>query len=498
MNKKNISITIDDIMVKNTPDGMSFTIDSAPALNRLANISDPIQAVKPVSKQSETTDDVSASDSVSKLNSILDKRKENTASLLADILAEALHPFKKEDDLYCYRHGVYVKCTKKKMLELIHDIIGERTGKVSMREQTQSVDLLIASTPQTDSIPHHPNLLNVKNGILDISKMTVMPHNPSYKFTYQLSLDYNPKAACPKFIKDMINISANKSGYYEHLQEYCGYLISDYPILKEFGLFIGPPNTSKSFVAAIIRMIIGNEYVNAVDMKKLNHEYYLASMCSKKLNICSDMGSAPLSDFGILKQLTSSDDAIQIRNIFSSTKSILDRPKLLFAANQYPNITASMENMKALFARSHIIPFDYKIKKKNRIDGYAQILFEEEGEGILNWMLEGYVRFLKNGRKFTKCFAVQQARDEFKRTYSLAVDFVDECLEFKKKGKVFTCELNEALQEYAEDHNVPYNPIYMKQLRGILFSMGIENKKIRKKKKTLQGFEGIEFRRFML
>ena len=70
-----------------------------------------------------------------------------------------------------------------------------------------------------------------------------------------------------------------------HIQEVFGYLISDCPPLKEFLLFYGPSNTSKSVLAAIIRGIIGNEYVSSVNIRDLNNEYYLASLCDKRLNV---------------------------------------------------------------------------------------------------------------------------------------------------------------------------------------------------------------------
>ncbi|MCI8404730.1 MAG: hypothetical protein HFE49_07480 [Clostridia bacterium] len=432
-----------------------------------------------------------------KLNKLAEEAEETIPSLISKAVDEGFHPFIYNDDLYIYKSGVYNIQTKKGMLaEIRHVIPPETLDKIPINAQKNAIELVFARAERIDSIPRHYDLLNVRNGIYDILNDVLLPHDPKYKMNYILQVNYNPEAKAEKFMIFIDKTFKGRQKLIANVQETSGYLISDCPPIKEFILLKGESNTAKSAYTQIAKNMYGWQYINSVTMKDLTNEYYLSTMCSKKLNICGESESTVLRDLTIIKQLTSPDDSMQVRKIRQDTKLITDKPKMVFACNHYPVLMSTVENLDAFFNRVHIIPFDNIVPKEEQIEGYADMLFREEGEGILLWMLEGYRRFLANGKKFTISKCIVKAQDEYRNSYRLPDLFVKEAIKFSPDKKVFTSELTEHLKEFCEYNDIKYRPEYLEAVRRILHTRGIANKKIRKGKKTKQGFDGIKLQEY--
>ncbi len=62
--------------------------------------------------------------------------------------------------------------------------------------------------------------------------------------------------------------------------------------------------------------------------------------------------------------------------------------------NHKPTIAAGGESF---FRRLRLLPFLHTVPEDQKIIGLANILLEEEGPGILNWVIAGAVDVLKNG-----------------------------------------------------------------------------------------------------
>lgn len=432
-------------------------------------------------------------DALSQLNIRAEKAKETVSSLISKVVEENLHPFINNNDLYIYRKGVYDIQTKKGMLgELRHVIPPETLDKISVNAQKNAIELVFARAEKIDSLPRYPEYLNLQNGVLRVEDNVLLPHDPNYKMTYKLQVNYNPEAKAEKFMAFINQTFGGRKKLIANVQETTGYLISDCPPIKEFLLLKGESNTAKSAYTSILKNMLGCQYVNAVSLKDLNNEYYLSTMCSKKLNICGESSSIVLKDLSTIKQLTSPDDSIQVRQIRQATQMITDKPKMVFASNHYPVLVSDIEDLDAFFNRVHIIPFDNVVPKSEQIVGFADMLCQEEGEGILLWILEGYRRFLENGKKFTASKRIIKAQDEYRNSYQLPDMFVKEAIKFSSDKKVFTAELIKHLKDYCEYKNIEYRQEYLDVVRRILRSRGIMNKKVRKKNKTKQGFYGIK------
>lgn len=423
----------------------------------------------------------------------LSERQEKVTVSIAKLIMDVFDTFIYNGNLYYYCDGLYhMHSTKTMLLELKNVVPKEILDKLTMREQKEIVDILFTRSRTLEELPKYKNLLNVENGIYDVVNDRLIKHSSRYIFTYKLKVRYNPRTECNKFQKVIEQSMMGDYSWKMHLQEYMGYAISDYPLKKEFILFFGKKDTSKSLIAGILRKIIGDEYVSALDLTHLGDERYLAHMYSKRMNICTDMSSVVLRNLSHIKQLTSVSDAYMVKGVGKQPMMVSQKPKMLFASNHYPKLISETEDLKAYFTRVHVIPFRYEVPPEEQIVDYVDILFENESEGILLWIIEGYRRFLKNDGNFTSCRAVNKAKEEYENEYVLPIKFAKERLKLIPNKKAFSKEIQDALIEFCEERNIEFKPEYMQRLRKHLTSIGIENKKIRKKDITLQGFDGVK------
>lgn len=433
-----------------------------------------------------------------KLATVKETGEIKVPAVLAEAYIKKLNPFVYNEGFYIYVNGYYRLMNKKEALSVLHSVIEEDIlDKISIRAQKESIELAIAKAPRVDALPHYPNLLNVQNGIYDIENDQLIEHNPDYRMIYKLAVSYNPKAKADRFLKCIKQQFGKHKKLKLNFQETMGYLISDLPALKEFTYFFGESNTGKSFYLALLRKMTGESNVNSVGLSQLNQEFYLASMVTKKLNICSEIGSKALNDLWVIKSLTGSDDAIQVRQIRQATKLVTDKPKMVFAGNHFPVLVSDVENLDAFFNRIHIIPFDKVIPKEKQVEGLSDILYNEEAEGILLWMIYGYRRFLKNGLKFTESNRIRKVHNEYQCYYMIPFNFIKEHLKISSGVKEFTADVEKALRLYCDKYDCHYKPEYLESVRRYLVKHGVQNKKVDKKikknkHKQKQGFYGVE------
>ena len=433
-----------------------------------------------------------------KLKDLAQNKAEKPAAIIAEAFLGELNPFVYNEDFYIYVDGYYNPVNKKEALSVLHSVIdSDILDKISVRAQREAIDLSIAKAPRLDALPHYPNLLNVQNGIYDIENDRLIEHSPDYRMTYKLAVSYNPEAKADRFLECIEHQFGKHKKLKLNFQETMGYLISDLPALKEFTYFFGESNTGKSFYLALLRKITGESNINSVGLTQLNQEFYLASMINKKLNVCAEIGSKALNDLWLIKSLVGSDDAIQVRQIRQATKLVTEKPKMVFAGNHFPVLISDVENLDAFFNRIHIIPFDKVIPKEKQIEGLSDILYNNEAEGILLWMLDGYRHFLKNGMKFTASNRIRKIHNEYQRYYMIPFNFIKEQLVLSPSDKEFTEDVEKALKHFCKHHGYSYKPEYLENVRHYLVKHGVANKKVDKKikkgkHKQKQGFYGVK------
>lgn len=239
-------------------------------------------------------------------------------------------------------------------------------------------------------------LINLKNGTLEISPngFNLRPPDSKDFLTYQLDFEYDQNADCPiwlNFLEEMQpDLEAQKV-----LAEYMGYIFTRHLKLEKVLVLYGSGGNGKSVFFDVMCALLGKENISHYSLSELNEEHYRAAIHNKILNYGSEIdGNKIMPD--IWKKL-SSGESISMRQKYGNPYNSDKYAKLLFNCNTLPNVK---EYTEAYFRRYLIIPFDQKPKSKDI--SLAKKIIKNEMAGVLNWILIGLDRLLKNN-DFTKC-----------------------------------------------------------------------------------------------
>ncbi len=319
--------------------------------------------------------------------------------LAAHLVTQKYHilEFAENRSTYLYSGGVYVPYAREFLEgELIRwfEPFRKKNMRPVMNTQTVREILNIAFTlNRTDMsvLDRQPLMLNVPNGLIDLTTGELTAHNPEIISLSQIEAVYSPKAECPRFMEYLDGVIDSK--YHPALQEMFGYTLwPGYPLHKAFMLY-GPPRTGKSTMLGVIRGLLGSQAVSTVDLQRLtgaNHVVW--ELFGKRANIHGDLPRSVVLEPSEFKVLTGGD-TVRGEQKFKDGFSFNNQAKIIYGSNYIPALRFDDD----AFYKRWVI-FQFKRSFEETGDSRLKEKLTEPGElsGILNWSLEGLERLRSN------------------------------------------------------------------------------------------------------
>src|SRR5262249_432085 len=109
--------------------------------------------------------------------------------------------------------------------------------------------------------------INLKNGILDLEKLTLSEHTPDYLFPNQFVIDWDPKAPCPltdEFLARIMDEDAVTTFY-----EILGYCLVPNIEYQKALLIYGRGGNGKSTLLEYIQAFLGDTNCSSVSLHTL-------------------------------------------------------------------------------------------------------------------------------------------------------------------------------------------------------------------------------------
>ena len=326
-----------------------------------------------------------------------------------------LHPYAAiNDSVYLYQNGVYKKTNNQyiRAFAQTHYITNEQESATEhMRREFLGT---IKSSMQKDpEWPEHStkNLINFKNGVLNIKTKKFNPHSPQYGFFNKLSYNYDPEAPTPTaWNKMMTNITQNDPRLAATLQEYIGYCLSGDPIWIHKGLLLlGEGENGKSTFIDVIRLLLGDDACSTVPVDELGNEYSRDMLYGKLANISEENSFKNLNSEA-LKNLISGGTLIA-RPIYQQPYAFKNKAKFIISFNE---LVPTGDKSHGFSRRLLITPFN-AIFNKSHPDFDPHILDKIKNElpAIFNLCLDAYQK-VKKEKAFTMSQASIDAINEFK------------------------------------------------------------------------------------
>jgi len=249
--------------------------------------------------------------------------------------------------------------------------------------------------------------INLQNGTLTVcadGAVQLREFRPEDFLRYQLAFDYDPAAIFPKWKAYLDDVQPDRESQ-RVLAEAAALAFTPSSVLKleKIPVLHGPGSNGKSVFQDTFRAVLGRENVSGHSLKLLTgNENARADLQDRLINISSEIGG--IADSEVFK-LLASGEPVSAKILYQDVHTMEDYGRLVCNANKLP---AEVENSHAFFRRFLIIPFSVTIDPAKKDTNLSKKIVETELPGVLNWILEGLARLLKQN-DFSPCAAADQA-----------------------------------------------------------------------------------------
>ena len=334
------------------------------------------------------------------------------------------------------------------------------------------------------------NLINFKNGVLNILTGEFTTNRNKWIFDYVLSVNYIENCTekdCPNFMR-FIKTSAGL----ENLQ--CilisiGYAISSLLHVKKAIFLFGETDGGKSTLLIFISNAVAPELVSNINFQQLSNGYFVIQLLGKKLNISYDNSSKPMDNEQMFKSIVACE-RISARAIRENPVQFVPTAKMFFASNKpytYKNPDL------ALYRRMVFIPFEYSVPPEKQDKELLQKL-EQERDVVFSLAARTLKEFVKSGYDF-KMSPKAQAYLESRIAALHSVDgFLDDRTLVDEQGSVSAATLYEGYKIWCNENALDVVDKAEFKENVLAFNPNIEYKKVGPKNKRVWGFKGIRLK----
>ncbi|GAB6395429.1 MAG: DNA primase [Bacteroidales bacterium] len=257
----------------------------------------------------------------------------------------------------------------------------------------------LESSPDGFLSAKRKNAINCSNGVVVFGEegdIKFVPHSPEYNFTYCLPTAYDKDAKAPLFTGTLLKGCLPDQADRDTLMEHIGISLAPPPKPSEKILFLlGSGMNGKSTLRKVIVDVLGKENVASVSLPELLHNPNTRrELLDKPLNFPDESGGYEKKYTHEVKNLAS-ESPMQVKTLYKDTVHVSIHCKLIFPINEQP---PQGDNTYGGDRRPLILHFP------NRFDGgkakadttLAQRIIANEASGVLNLILEGRQRYLRN------------------------------------------------------------------------------------------------------
>lgn len=305
-----------------------------------------------------------------------------------------------------------------------------------------------------DDLNLYRNSINFINGVLDLDKYTLLPHDKQYFITQQLNHKFDVELLnqenidMPVWGKFLDEVFEGDQQRIDLIQEIFGYCLTTDTRYEKAFIFKGEGRNGKSTIIKTLENIVGKSNVSNVTFNDLTKPFLRATLHGKLLNTAGEMDFNNTTSSEFFKSIVSSD-SILIEN--KHEKPFMFKPfcKLLFATNGLPKLK---DRTFGYFRKLLIIPFDVTIDE-SKIDLDLEEKIQHEYPQIVAWALQGLKR-LKQNKKFTHSDKTIQTLNQYKYDNNTLMQFVDECCEIEEFSQVTKKDFVRKYENYCKSNNV--------------------------------------------
>ena len=214
----------------------------------------------------------------------------------------------------------------------------------------------------------------------------------------------------------------------------------------------GPGGNGKSTFFNALQLVLGDYAGNLsaealTSNSKKNNSPEFAELRGKRLIIAAELKEHSSLDTAVVKKLCSTD-FIQAEKKFKDPFSFKPSHTVILFTNHLPKVST---NDNGTWDRIIVVPFTQRFRNTDEeILNYAQVLYEQAGEAILQWIVDGAKQFIGSSFKIESPECVRNAIAEYRQENDWVCKFVATCCETGTGYTVSADALQRRYREYCE------------------------------------------------
>ena len=337
---------------------------------------------------------------------------------------------------------------------------------------------------------HEHMVFAAKDIWIDLETGKPIQPSPAKHISLQTQVAYDASASCPHFLQFVDQIFCGDQALIEFAQRAVGYSLTGSTAEQCFFILNGDGANGKSTFVNILAKLMGGYSKASPEQTLLANQRSgvgddLVYLSGSRFISVSELDQGQALAEAKIKRITGGDEVTgrALHGVYHRQNMI---GKIFLATNSLPDVKGRDHG---IFRRFQIIPFKRTFTPDEQ-DGSLAAKLEAELSGILNWAIEGCLKWQSEG--LAPPTIVQEQREHYRRELDTVQKFFDAELVQKIDGKIGSNELYQHNRDWCR--RMGCTAIDNRQFKASMETIeGVSWKRVRNGRFVV----GVEYRRLM-
>lgn len=336
-------------------------------------------------------------------------------SKMVNLLKDNLHIVMLNGQLHIYD---FDKCYYSMDLKFLRNCMRAMMPNIKKR---QIEEVIFHLTDTVDEVKESsPDLVLVKNGILNVKTRKLIAFNPKFIITQRLPVTYDETIKIKRIDEVFLDLAEGNGA--EGVRMFCeilGQAIYRDVLVSKAVLLSGQAGAGKSIFIFMCQALLNEDDYTNISIHQLSRDFNVSRLEGKVANFMADIGKQKIDDSATLKALITSD-GINTEAKNKDARDFVSKATHIFACNDNPKFS---DDSDGIWDRFHIVPFKIKVRGTKKEDGTLKdnIQHNEQWKSyLLNLALDG-LESLENNKtskgkyNYTEPLSVKEAKLSYQR-----------------------------------------------------------------------------------
>lgn len=272
-----------------------------------------------------------------------------------------------------------------------------------------------------------PWLFNCASGTINLLDGTLQPHDKDDFISKFSPVEYDPEASCPAWLDHINKIMASNQNLMGFLQRWFGYCLTGSIDERCMAIFHGTGANGKTVTVETISFIMGDyarrtRTETILVKREVGVSNEIADLLGSRIVYSSEAEQDKRLAESLVKDLTGGD-SISTRKLYQEYFTFKPQFKIVLSTNHKP-VVYGTDN--AIWDRIRLVPFNVTIPEEERRPIHEMMgTFQDEGAGILAWIVKGCLEWLEKGLQTPE--EVRAATRQYRTDMDILSEFLEDC-----------------------------------------------------------------------